>query len=98
MFNQVVIIGKVIKLEKDDKGDYYLMLGVERNYKDYNGSYTTDSIRCSLWKGLSDSVSDYYKEGQYLSVSGRLEEKEGYGNLVIIEKLAFMGRTTKNKE
>ena len=34
MLNQVILIGKVVGLEKDDGGNNYLLLGVERDYKD----------------------------------------------------------------
>lgn len=97
MLNQVVLMGKVVKIEKDSKGNIYLLLGVERDYKDNDGTFKKDIIRCTLWKGISDSIKNYYKEGQYLSISGRLEEGEDKMNLVIAEKVSFIGRTTKGE-
>lgn len=98
MLNQVILIGKVDKIEKTDNGHLYLNLAVEREYKDIGGKFKTDNIRCLLWKGISDSIKNYYKSGQYLSICGRIEELEDGSNVVIAEKVSFIGRTSKGEE
>ncbi len=97
MLNQVVLIGKVVGFESDSKNSHYLLLAVERDFKDFEGKFRIDVIRCVLWKGISESVKNYYKEGQLISICGRLEENENMPNLVIAEKLSFVGRTTKGE-
>ena len=95
MLNQVVLIGKVKKIEKSASGSNYLLLAIERTYKNTEGVFLHDTIHCVLWKGIHDSVRHYYKEGQYLSVTGRLETYENMANVVIAEKVGFIGLTSK---
>ena len=98
MLNQVALLGEVVTIHQDTEGDTYLALAIERDHKDHEGKYLVDIIHCRVWKGMADSVRKYYKEGQYLSICGRLEENETMRNLVVAEKVAFAGRTTKGQE
>lgn len=93
MLNQVVLLGKVVSVEKEETGQYYLLLEVERDFKESDGTFKKDILKCTLWRGIADSIRDYYQSGQVISVCGRLECDSSYRNIVIGEKISFLGRT-----
>lgn len=98
MVNQVIIVGEVCEIQKKD-GAHLLRLKVRRNFKDNDGFFRFDYISCKLWKGIVDSIQEYYHPGQILSVCGRLQsEDEMDGTIVIAEKIDFMSRVDHQRE
>ena len=67
-------------------------------YKNENGLYETDFIRCILWNGIAKSTSDYCHKGDLVGVKGRLQtrkykneqEEEKYITEVIVDKVSFL--------
>jgi len=103
VLNQVVLVGRltddlsVIEVEKGKKVTT-LILAVQRSYKNTEGLYETDFIRCTLWNSVAASTSEYCKKGDIVGIKGRLqvssyEDKDGtrkYSTEVIAEKVTFL--------
>ncbi len=103
MLNQVVIAGRLtadpeIVTTENNKKRTYITVAVPRSYKNVNGTYDTDFIRCILWGGIAESTCEYCQKGDIVGIKGRLqtssyEKEEGdkvYVTDVIAEKVSFL--------
>ena len=102
MLNQVVLVGRltadpeVIKTESGKKKTT-VCLAVARSFKNQDGIYESDFIRCILWDGVAASTSEYCHKGDVVGIKGRIQtssyEKDGetkYAFDVIAEKVTFL--------
>lgn len=108
MQNIVFLIGRLVgdpELKKSDSNKDYMSitLAVQRGFKNSEGIYETDFIRCILWNGIATHVSEYCKKGDLVGVRGRIQirnyEKEAekkYVTEIIAEKITFL--TSKRQE
>ncbi len=102
MLNQIVIAGRLtanpeIITTENNKKRTYITVAVPRSYKNVDGTYDTDFIRCTLWNGIAESTCEYCKKGDVVGVKGRIQtssyEKDGdkvYTMDVIAEKVSFL--------
>lgn len=103
MVNSVVLVGRLvsnpeIKELSDEKKVINISLAIQRNFKNVNGEYDVDFIRCTMWNGIADSVNEYCHKGDIISIKGRLqsnnyEDKEGnkkYSLEVMVDRVAFI--------
>ena len=102
MMNQVVLVGRLtadpeVVDTENKKKKTVVTLAVSRNYKNSDGVYETDFIRCILWNAIAASTSEYCHKGDVVGVKGRLQtssyEKDGekkYSVDVIAEKVTFL--------
>ena len=110
MLNQVVIAGRlvsdpqIIESENNLKRTY-VTVAVPRSYKNVDGTYDTDFIRCTLWNGIAETTCEYCKKGDIVGIKGRIQtssyEKEGekvYATDVIAEKVSFLSSSHKAEE
>lgn len=51
-------------------------IAVNRNFKDKDGNETTDFLPITAWKGAAVFISKYFKKGDGITVSGRLESRK----------------------
>ena len=110
MLNQVVLVGRLtsepdaVVLEKKKKKSVF-NVAVPRSYKNANGEYETDFIRCVLWDAIATSTAEYCKKGDIVGVKGRLQtnsyEKEDgskvYRMDVVAEKVTFLSSRSKDE-
>ena len=110
MHNMVCLIGrltedpKIVSLE-DEREMLTVNLAVQRTFKNEDGLYDVDYIRCILWNALAEHTSEYCKKGDLVGVKGRIqnrsyEDEEGnikYITEVIVDKISFLA-SAKNKE
>ena len=102
MLNQLVIAGRLVsnpeveKLENNKKR-CFITVAVPRNFKNTDGTYDTDFIRCTLWAGIAENTCEYCKKGDIIGVKGRIQtssyEVDGvkkYSMDVIAEKVSFL--------
>ena len=102
MLNQVVVVGRltkdpeVVTLEKGRKRSS-ITVAVARSYKNSDGIYESDFIRCILWNAIAENTCEYCKKGDVIGVKGRLQtssyEKDGetkYVVDIIAEKVTFL--------
>lgn len=99
--NHIVIVGTLIEepiLKEDSNGFHYasILLKVDRPYKNSNGIFESDEIYITLWKGISEMVSEHCKIGDIIVVKGRLQtlqsnkkSKDNHYYEVIAEHVTF---------
>ena len=113
MLNQVIIVGRlverpIVKENENGKKVCNITLAVPRSYKNAEGIYDTDFIKCTLWNVIAENTAEYCDKGDLISVKGRLEtsvyekengEKYRISN-VIAEKVSFLSscKTIKEEE
>lgn len=101
--NRIVISGHICNdLEIKESGEVKILnftVAVRRRFKDKEGNYPTDFIRCVAFNNLADFVSTYFKKGSPILVEGSLQsntyetengEKRTVYNLVT-ENIDFFG-------
>lgn len=103
MLNQVVLVGRLtenpttIELE-DGRRETIVTLAVQRTFKNAEGVYETDFIKCVLWNAVATSTREYCHKGDIVGIKGRLqvssyEDKDGekkYITEIIAEKVTFL--------
>ena len=102
MLNQVVIVGRLVSkpiVEENENGRKIseITLAVPRSYKNAEGIYETDFIKCTLWNGIAENTVEYCNKGDIIGVKGRLECLGGNELQVVAEKITFLSNN-KNKE
>lgn len=110
MYNTVMLIGRltsdpeVIKSETG-KNVSHITLAVQRSYKNSDGIYEADFIRCTLWDQLALRISEYCHKGDLISIRGQLKTSvyeennvKKYSTEVMVERLVFLSSTNKNDE
>lgn len=107
MYNMVMLIGRLTdepEVKKNDNKDYcHLTLAVQRAFKNSDGIYEADFVRCTLWDKLASRLNEYCHKGDLISVRGQLrtstydvDGEKRYSTQVIVDKLVFL--SSKNKE
>ena len=102
MLNQVVIIGRLVSkpiVEENENGRKLseITLAVPRSFKNADGIYETDFIKCILWSCIAENTAEYCDKGDLISVKGRLQCLGGSELQLVAEKLTFL-TNNKNKE
>ncbi len=102
MLNNVVIVGRLTKdpvVVKSESGNSrtFTVIAVPRTYKNANGEYEADFIKCILWNAMAEHTCEYCKKGDIVGIKGRLEsrtyEKDGetrYDTEIIAERISFL--------
>lgn len=109
MVNQVVLVGRltenpVVEEASNGKKHTAINIAVQRNFKNSEGIYETDFIRCVLWNGMASNTKEYCHTGDIVGIKGRLqnrsyenEQKEKkYITEVIVERITFLASSSKN--
>lgn len=107
MYNLVYLIGRLTAdPEANDtengKKVMSINLAVQRSYKNSNGIYETDFVRCILWDGIASRTAEFCHKGDLIAIRGQIRtssyEKENgeknYTTDVVVEKVSFL--STKN--
>ena len=105
MLNQVVIVGRLVEkpiVEENENGRKVseITLAVPRSFKNAEGIYDTDFIKCVLWNGIAENTAEYCNKGDVIGVKGRLQCLSGNELQLIAEKVSFLssGKTKKGEE
>ena len=78
MLNQVVLVGRltdepnIVDID-DNKKKTVVNLAVNRPFKNSEGLYETDFIRCVLWNGIATNTKEYCHKGDIVGIKGRLQ-------------------------
>lgn len=111
--NNVVLVGRLTKDPEctSTKGNSskktVVTIAVTRNYKNSDGIYETDFIRCVLWNAIASSTCEYCHKGDIVGIKGRIEtssfendEKDKvFLTEVIVEKITFLNsKKSEEKE
>lgn len=110
MHNMVYLIGRLTenpetKVYEDGKEKLTINLAVQRSFKNEDGLYETDYLRCVLWNALAEHTCEYCRKGDLVGIKGRIqtrsyEDDEGtvkYITEIIVDKISFLA-SAKGKE
>ncbi len=109
MLNQVVLVGRLTKdpeiiTTESGKKKTVVNIAVNRPFKNSEGIYETDFIRCILWNGIAANTSEYCAKGDVVGIKGRLQattyEENGekkYLTEVIAERVSFVSSNKKEE-
>lgn len=108
--NQVVLVGRLTDnptVIDTDSGKKYtaINLAVQRAFKNSDGIYETDFIRCILWNGIASNTSEFCQVGDIIGIKGRLQNRSyedennniKYITEVIAERVTFLSHNDKEK-
>ena len=103
MLNQVVIVGRLVEkpiVEENENGRKVseITLAVPRSYKNAEGIYDTDFIKCILWNGIAENTAEYCYKGDLIGVKGRLQCLNGNELKVVAEKVTFLSSNKTNND
>ncbi len=97
MLNQVILVGRIISLPKEDKkGLYSMQLAAQNGYKNEQGEYDTNFIKLYLSKTIAQPVIDYCKIGDSIGARGSIRRLTGEKTRIVIEKVIYL--STNHKE
>lgn len=108
--NHVILVGRltgtpeIIKTENSIRT--VVNLAVPRTFKNQDGIYETDFIRCILWNGIAERASEYCKKGDIVCLRGRLQvrtyvlenSEKKYMTEVIVETISFVSSVKTSLE
>lgn len=102
MLNQVIIVGRlmekpIVEYNQSGRKISEITLAVPRSFKNDEGLYDTDFIKCILWSGIAENTADYCEKGDLVAVKGRLQCLGGNELQVVAEKVTFLA-SNKTKE
>lgn len=74
MLNQVVLVGRLtedpnINELENGKKVTTVNLAVQRSFKNSDGIYETDFIKCVLWDGVASNTKEYCHKGDVVGVN-----------------------------
>ena len=110
MLNSVVLVGRLTSDPTIVTGENGLkrttvLVAVPRTYKNLEGKYETDFIRCTLWNMVASHTCEYCKKGDILGIKGRVQtnsfETDGttsYKLEIIADKVTFLSGSNKNEK
>ena len=110
MMNQTCIIGRLVrdpelKELEDGKKVSNITVAVQRSYKNENGEYDTDFVKCTMWSGVAENTSEYCKQGDLIGIKGRIQtrviEKDNSKQTiqeVIAEKVTFLAKSKEKND
>lgn len=103
MLNQTVLVGRLTKdpeivITDNKKKVLSITLAVQRSFKNPDGVYETDFIRCVLWNIVAEKTCEYCKCGDVVGIKGRIQtstyqDEDGntkYSTEVVAEKVTFL--------
>lgn len=103
MLNQAILVGRLtinpVLEDKDNKKCSYITIAVPRSFKNANGEYETDFIKCTLWDAVARNTTEYCKKGDIIGIKGRIETyNDGNGIEIVAEKVTFLSSKNANDE
>lgn len=106
--NNVTLVGRltedpIIKETTEGNPRTIINIAVSRDYRNSDGIYEADFVKCVLWNGIASATKEYCKKGDVVGVKGKLqsrvyetENKEKKHVLeVIADKVTFISSVNK---
>ena len=103
MVNQVLLIGRLTadpQAETAEGGKKYshITLAIPRSFKNPDGVYEADFIRCTLWNVIAASTAEYCHKGDLVGIRGHIQNnnyQDADGNMkytleIIADKVSFL--------
>ncbi len=103
MYNLVYLIGRLTKepettTTESGKKVMTVNLAVQRSYKNSDGIYETDFIKCVLWEGIATRTAEFCKKGDLIAIRGQVRtnnytkenEEKIYQTEIVVDKVSFL--------
>ena len=111
MLNQVVLVGRLtddpdMVTKENGKKVSAVTLAVQRSFKNSDGLYECDFIRCVLWNAIASRTCEFCHKGDVVGIKGRIQSRE-YTNSedekkhiveVVAEKVTFLSSKPKEAD
>lgn len=81
--NTIVLVGRITSFEGNE-----VTISVNRNYKNEDGIYMSDSIPVWLSANIGEKMKEFCQIGDVIGVKGRLENRGGV--VVMADKVSFI--------
>ena len=111
MLNQVVLVGRLtrkVTINKSDSGRKVATIShaIPRSFKNSEGTYDTDFIKCRLWSAIADNCYEYCKKDDIGGIKGRIQSNKyedeekvmHYSVEVIAERVTFLSNKKTEAE
>ena len=108
--NQITLVGRLteepILKTKEKITKLNITIAVPRTYKNQDGIYETDFIRCVLWDNIARRTSEYCHKGDLVGVKGRLQTRiitsedgsKKKKTEIVAEKVTFLAQSPNNNK
>lgn len=109
--NKINLIGNLTRdpeLSETRSGVAYcnFSIAVSRSFTNADGERETDFFDCVAWRGLAETIANYFSKGNKIGVSGRVEVgsyEDDYGNKrksfkVVVEDFDFLTPKARDNE
>lgn len=87
MMNQVIVVGRIVKIESAEKTT--VTIAVSRAFKNADGEYETDFLPIVLWGAASETTVEYCKQGDIIGIRGRVQSEDSKV-VLIADKVTFL--------
>lgn len=105
--NNVTLVGRLTRdpeIKENTDGSFRTIIdvAVNRDYKNSDGVYEADFIKCTLWNGIASATKDYCHKGDVVGIKGKLQTRsyeddkneKRYVLEVIVDKVTFISSVT----
>ena len=102
--NKCIFLGRIVndlEIKQTPSGISVLTfsIAVDRNFKNANGEYETDFIKCVAFRSVSEFIGRYFYKGRMIAIEGHLQnrsyqDKNGekrYITEIIVDSANFTG-------
>ena len=95
MLNQVILVGRIADIPKsntENNKKVSIVIAVPRPFKNIEGIYETDIIKCNLWNNLASNTIEYCRKGDLVGIKGRVQSNKNESD-IIAEKITFLAES-----
>lgn len=106
--NNVSLVGRLtgepeLKELSDGTNRTVINVAISRDYRNSDGNYDADFVKCVLWNGIASATKDYCHKGDVVGIKGRLQSRDylnennekKYITEVLVEKITFISSHKK---
>lgn len=96
MLNQMVLVGRLTEIKRENEYTIEIELAVPRSFKNQDGEYETDYIKCMVNGNVAKNTEEYCNKGDLVGIKGRIQTDEDKTIKLIAERITFL--SSKKKE
>lgn len=89
MLNQIVLVGRLTEIKRENEYTIGIELAVPRSFKNEDGIYDTDYIKCMINGNVAKNTEEYCNKGDLVGIKGRVQAKDGKID-IIAERITFL--------
>lgn len=93
MLNQVIIVGRVARIEADNSNQAFekasISLAVTKSYKNSDGEYETIFVPITLYNQVAKNTLEYVKKGDVIGIKGTINSKSNQIS-INVERVTFL--------